>query len=116
MSDRNFLKNLKAGDFVFIKRAGLGEGMSCVKIEKITPKRGDIIAGGVTFRSDGYSKGSCFNYSYLVEYNQENINQFKNLKLKKEVLEILNHLKSRLENGLLSIDEMQKISDLKNIV
>ena len=111
MNNKDFLKNLKVGDFVFIKSSGLGASMRCVKVEKITPKRGDIIAGGLTFGSDGYTKSS-FSYTSLIEYNEENKKEYKILKLKTKTREVLETFLIKLKNNNLSERKMEDIVSL----
>lgn len=68
---KGWLKELKAGDYVFIKRSGMNE-IILIKVKKITPT-GKIVTDYATFDSFGLHHHNRFNINMLVEANEKDV-------------------------------------------
>lgn len=67
-----FIKNLKVGDKVIIVTSRYGEKtMEVGYVDKITPKRGDIVVGIKRFDESGYSTGNTWSISYITQPTNE---------------------------------------------
>lgn len=70
--DAEFIKNLKVGDKVIIVTSRYGEKtMEVGYVDKITPKRGDIVVGTKRFDKSGYSTGDSWFISYITQPTNE---------------------------------------------
>lgn len=78
--NNDWLENLKPGDKVIIVSNGFSRRMDLAVVDKITPKRRDIIVGNTVFDSRGYEKRSGYNRSSLIQPNEQHMAELKTFK------------------------------------
>lgn len=68
--DKEWIKNLKAGDMVIVVRGNYyGRSMDVSTVEKITPS-GLIKVGGILYKQDGLARGE---WTYKLEEETEEV-------------------------------------------
>ena len=103
MDDKEWIKNLKAGDKVVIETNNYGK--SITSVVKITPKGFINTESGKQFNPDGSQRGgSTWNYSSLSQLTDEVLLEFKKKRLVNKCKEI--------DFSKLSIDDLEQILNI----
>ncbi len=70
MSDKEWLKSLKAGDKVIVQHRGFDVGQSLMVVDHLT--QNFIVVGDTKFRKEsGYGTGDGYHHPYLIEVTPE---------------------------------------------
>ena len=70
--EAEFIRNLKKGDKVIIVTICYGKKtMEVGYVNKVTPKKGDIVVGTKRFDKSGYSIGTSWSTSYITQPTNE---------------------------------------------
>lgn len=106
---RGWLKELKAGDYVFVKqcRGTLGSVKTLAVVDKITPT-GRINIGVQQFQPSGECRKG-YRWARLEQATKENINEFT---LEKQKSALIQEIADKVRGGVL---EEMSILDLKEI-
>lgn len=100
---RDWVKNLKVGDLVFV--AGRW-GKQLRKVENIT-KAGNIKVNGILFNSSGYERTrDVWNRVNLEEANEESITEYRNELLIKKAHKLMSEAK------IITIEQAVKIIEI----
>ena len=93
--DKEWLKELKAGDKVFVKRGSDFGGMRVQTVKRITPAGQIRLENDMMFKSDGvHNTGSWSMYNdFLVECNDVNVATVKDIRRYRSRMHKLSNVK-----------------------